>query len=211
MILKFFTLACVWFAFGPLQELEKEKPTLNQDLEWETILAHSGFKEELEIDEKQKRSFRSSSFGFTKSMRLDLQDLLKTYEGNPVDVANSKVYDEIRNDHRFELGKSLSRVIGPEKMTRLNQLGFWVTINRKGMVKEISEGVLSKTCEISKETKEILLDKSAELQAEFESKVADLRQKYRKRLIEELDADQRGRFEELLGRQSNIGGHRVKF
>ncbi len=108
------------------------------------------------------------------------------------DSQRIRVYEELTND--------LSNTLLPFQAKRLDQMTFWMAMERGG---GFSRALLSdhivKELGIDEVQAKKLADELKALDREFKKKLADLKSEYRDKAVDLLDPDQQQRLRELIG------------
>jgi hypothetical protein len=157
------------------------------------ILRRADVREELEIVEDQIKDLETIG----EEMRTRARELF----GGLRDLDPEQRREKLRESFRQiaeEAENKVSKVLLPHQMKRMKQLTYQMRF-RGGTGRALTDGDLAEELEISEEQREALRKKAEEVEAELRQKVNQLRKEAQDKLLSVLSAEQRKKFEEMIG------------
>lgn len=162
------------------------------------MLGNSGIHNELELMDYQKQKL--------KDIKAQYDNLIKEIRQRPKEgetdldkQAKQKEIERAIKDRK----RIMEEVLLPHQRERLHQISMQMKMTHRGAVQILSGKELADLLGLTEEQKQRLKKRSEEIKAEMEAEIAKIKNKARKKLLNELNADQRKQLEKMLGDDYN--------
>lgn len=187
-------------------------------LDWRGLLKNSEVRRDLEIANHQRDELEQRMSELRAEFKekrdvvgkkwLNLQHG-KGGDKNEIDLLRNQLNDEVQEKYL----QALSEVLLPFQVERLEQLAYQLAANSfSGYESFLKTKRVRRQLEIDSDQSAKIKEKNEKLQKEFEKELAKLKQKYREKLNQCLNIEQRERLKKLLGESSSIdGGPTIRF
>jgi CRISPR/Cas system-associated protein Cas10 (large subunit of type III CRISPR-Cas system) len=157
---------------------------------------------------------RLAAIGRETSMKI--KDIIKSRKENESDEDfKTRHFREILEEHELSQNKireAVSEVFLPHQEKELNRILVWTVINQLGRFVSVFQlAFVKEAVELGQDDLDKLEIRSRELETEFSKDVEQLREKYRKKLIDELEPGKREKFRELLGKPMAFENKQISF
>ena len=166
------------------------------------------FQKELKLSGQQIREIRELGAELShertdRFFSVDRKELLAIESDESRKAARNEEMREWTIDADIRVNKTLVAILSEEQRIRLLELTVWTQLN-KSVTETLSQEPVRTIAGIEKNEIEELRITSEELRLDFEQNLYDLRTRYRKKLMDELDSQQQSKLKKLLGAPSRI-------
>lgn len=161
-----------------------------------SMLNDTQVQKELELMEDQQKQLLNLQQTFAQQ----ISELVRDRKKQSTKEDGQALKTAIR-EAREEQRKQMEGILLPHQLDRLKQVALQMKMKSRGDMQMLTDQELAQKLEISEEQKERLKQRAAEIKAEMEDEIAQLKKKARQKLLRELTAEQRKQLEEMLGNE----------
>ncbi len=154
------------------------------------LLANAKVRENLNMVDEQYDELQKLNAGVQRRAAERIQK---------IDFSDREGLIERLKEIRDDANKELESLFIPEQLERLQQLRNQSRLRRGSLVDLLTSNPLKDQLEITDRQVEKLRETEEELEIEIQEEIAKLREKARKRLLDNLNPDQQDQVDELIG------------
>jgi hypothetical protein len=160
-----------------------------------SLLGNEGVREELELVGDQLDKFRNAE----KELQEQISEKAKSLAGgklNPLEMG--EIAKEIALLQKNKQQK-LESMLLPHQLDRLKQVALQVQMKKRGTANALLSDAVTEKLGIDSEQKKRIEEREQELKEELAERMAKLKEEIRGKLLDELTAEQKKKFEEISG------------
>jgi len=165
------------------------------------LLMSDEVRQEVNLSEEQQQELRAMGEETRNEMRERMRNMWQGFR-DMSDEERAAAREDMQaemEEMRVEIDNRVKKVLKPEQFERLRQIELQQQINRRGSSSALSQGRVAEELGLTDEQRQQMQAKAAEAQKELEEKMQKLRNEAREKVLSVLTADQRAKFDALLG------------
>ena len=170
------------------------------EFELMSLLQNQSIRDEIELVEGQYEKMRKRNEEIKAKLNEVASSLMKGQNGTfKLTPEALKKIAERQTELQQNAKADLEDMLLPHQIKRLRQVAFQNQMNRFGAAEALTSGTLAEKLGLSDEQKELLKEKSIEIERRVKKEVAKIRADAKQELYRVLDASQRAMLNELVG------------